>query len=767
MQDKGAINEVPMFAFWEVLKKRKLTVLITGLVLTTAAVVYAFVQPNRYRADVFLSVEGAAAQDYMKPAEALPTVNVQEKLWLIRENLFSPSVLEQVAGEFHLYGDERGAGSTLLGKLLGGMRDAVVKTAQSFHISLRHDLPEWEKRKRQLDLLRSRIKIQVEASDAFSIGFEGQDPEQVANATNRLAELLVQQTSRASQQRAGRAAGFLEAEAERTKQKLDQQNQQIQGYQHRMGDELPANFASNLKLLETLEGQLLSKQEQISNEEARRAAIAEELSGLAQQGALESKAVSPATARLEDLRAHLKELQTKYTEEHPEIRSVEAEIRNLEKSAAANPAKSHTDPSPINLRYVQLKAEQEATERRLKSYQKQEQDLTAQIQAYRGKVQSAPEHERTLAELTRDYELTRTEYQSLIEKQNQAELEDRLKQTSQSTVFRIVRPAQVPWEPYSPYRGRIIALGLLSGLCLGLLLAVFAEYRDTTYGNVDELRNSTNLPVLAVIPTFSKTPAKPSIKTPAPTLIQKGSVFNLNNSSSISGDQIVTLTDPRSIATEQYGLLAMQFQQMMAGQSSKVVTVTSAVGGEGKTITSINLSVMLSRTKSERVLLVECDLRKSRFHEYLGVKPSKGFADLLRNPHDSLEPYVWGLNQLTILPGGTQLLDPLEALTSPRMRMLFERLRREFQCIVVDSPPILPIADSRILADLSDGVILVVRARQTQRELLQHALESFKVSNLLGVVLNGVELERSPYAYAYEYYEKEYLGHAERRVAGR
>ena len=109
----------------------------------------------------------------------------------------------------------------------------------------------------------------------------------------------------------------------------------------------------------------------------------------------------------------------------------------------------------------------------------------------------------------------------------------------------------------------------------------------------------------------------------------------------------------------------------------------------------------------------------------------------------------------------------LEALSSDRPRNLFERLRREFPCIIVDLPPILPIADSRLLADLSDGVILVVRAQQTRRELFQYALERFKVPNILGVVLNGVDLRHSDYAYAYDYYAKEYLGQGAMRSATR
>ena len=220
---------------------------------------------------------------------------------------------------------------------------------------------------------------------------------------------------------------------------------------------------------------------------------------------------------------------------------------------------------------------------------------------------------------------------------------------------------------------------------------------------------------------------------------------------------VVALSDPRSIAAEQYGILAMEVRERLGRDPGKVLAVTSAAGGEGKTITSLNLSLVLSRTMDGRVLLLESDLRRPRLQEYLGFRPQKGFSDLLKAPDDPLEPYLLRINGLSVLPGGPVLEDPLKLLASHQTPAVIARLRQKFDLIVIDTPPILPIADTHILSGFSDGVILVVRARQTRRELLQHALRSFHVSNLLGVVLNGVDLERSAYGYAYDYYAKQYL----------
>jgi receptor protein-tyrosine kinase/non-specific protein-tyrosine kinase len=221
--------------------------------------------------------------------------------------------------------------------------------------------------------------------------------------------------------------------------------------------------------------------------------------------------------------------------------------------------------------------------------------------------------------------------------------------------------------------------------------------------------------------------------------------------------RLAVLSDPQSIPAEQYSILAMKVEQWMEKSGGHVLVVTSAAGGEGKSVTALNLSLALAASMKGRVLLVDSDLRRPQVHHYLGLETTKGFSDLLDDPGSDVSPYISKLGNLDVIVGGACPVNPVGLLASPRSREILAHLRQEYRLIVLDSPPIVPIADSHVLAGLADGVVIVVRARQTRRELFRRAIESLGAANVLGVVLNDVEYGDTRYAYAYRHYQRHYL----------
>jgi capsular exopolysaccharide synthesis family protein len=277
-----------------------------------------------------------------------------------------------------------------------------------------------------------------------------------------------------------------------------------------------------------------------------------------------------------------------------------------------------------------------------------------------------------------------------------------------------------------------------------------AEQFDSSFKDVEELQGKTGLAVLTMVPRIKALKRKKR-KTIVSDLAAQGiSVRPL--------DGIVSLTDPKSVPAEQYQVLATRFRRLAKPTGGLVVMVTSAAGGEGKTMTSVNLAASLAGSGA-KVLLIDADLRRPRVHDYLGLNAShqQGLAALLQDPDGDVSKYALKVGGLTILPGKSAVHNPLHLLASSKVPLLIERLRSEFQFIVIDSPPMLPLADGMVLGNLADRTVVVVRARQTTYAVLQRALESLDSAKLAGVILNDVDMKHSRYAYVYRYYENTYL----------
>jgi len=196
----------------------------------------------------------------------------------------------------------------------------------------------------------------------------------------------------------------------------------------------------------------------------------------------------------------------------------------------------------------------------------------------------------------------------------------------------------------------------------------------------------------------------------------------------------------------------------MNQDGGRTLVVTSATGGEGKSLTALNLALASAACSQGKVLLIDCDLRLPQVHTRLGLAPGKGLSDILAGTETDLAPYITSIGNLDIIASGPISGDPVNLLASARAAEILGRLRQSYQLVILDSPPIVPITDSHILAGLADAVLLVVRSRKTRPDLFQHAIESLGANNLMGVVLNDVEYSGSPYAKAYRYYQNNYVG---------
>ena len=206
---------------------------------------------------------------------------------------------------------------------------------------------------------------------------------------------------------------------------------------------------------------------------------------------------------------------------------------------------------------------------------------------------------------------------------------------------------------------------------------------------------------------------------------------------------IVSATDPRSPIAEQYRMLRTNFQSLRSKPGAKVIVVTSAVHGEGKSVTSINLALSMARQEKLKVVLVDADLRRGSIPTWLGLGArGEGLSTALSRDGELNGSLVQLVQPaLTILPAGPHPDHPAELLESVAMKRVLATLESQFDFVILDAPPVLPVADAGILAAQADGVLLVVRAGKTQRRTVLQAHEHVKKmkAKLIGCVLTHME----------------------------
>jgi capsular exopolysaccharide synthesis family protein len=205
---------------------------------------------------------------------------------------------------------------------------------------------------------------------------------------------------------------------------------------------------------------------------------------------------------------------------------------------------------------------------------------------------------------------------------------------------------------------------------------------------------------------------------------------------------------PKSLAAEQYRQLRTRLAHAEGAGTLRTVLVTSPQKGEGKSVTSANLALTMAQELQRRVIIVEADLRKPSMQQLFGLPPGPGLSEYLCGGCElnAAMKFLPDYN-LTVIPAGEAPANPAELLGSTAMRRLLDHLRTRFDRVILDTPPVLPLADVAVLAPIVDGALLVVRAGVTPKPAIENALRSFDSSRLLGIVLNDSGMEED---YRYE-----------------
>jgi capsular exopolysaccharide synthesis family protein len=590
------------------------------------------------------------------------------------------------------------------------------------------------------------VKVRVEENTRIvEILTDSTDPRTAAAYANALANEYIESNLQARSEAIDRTQEFLTRQLGEIRVAVQESEDQVQAY----------GRASNLMFTgdKTSVEQEKLQQTQAALSEAQAARIEKQSAyQMASSTAADSVPQVIDNIRLSDyqsqlatLRRQLAELSSQFTPEHPKVRQVQAQIDELESTFK-------TERNNILLR---VKNEYEAAQMREKLL-KSEYQREAQVVLQQGQKTTSYNI------LEREADTNRQLYDSLLQKAKEAEIAAAMGGSN----ARIIDAAEPPLHPYKPNFLWNTLMGSLSGLLAGLVLVLGRESLDRTLKAPGEVSFHLGLPELGVIPAERpiSSVGRGKYGTSAETLVMLPPATEAPVKRKVGTVELATWNDKSSIIAESFrsALTSILFSGEN-GASPRVILISSGVRGEGKTTVVSNLGIALAEI-NQRVLLIDADMRQPRLNDVFNVPNSWGLSDLLREKSVLRESPLEALVQRTeipnlfILTSGPRTNNITNLLHSSRMLELIQRLRADFDSILIDTPPMLNISDARIIGRLVDVAILVFRAGKTSRDVAMAAKRRLTDDGIpvIGTILNGWDLKslnRYGYGSSYSPYE--------------
>ena len=670
-------------------------------------------------------------------------------LFLIQRQVINPRFLGEVAKEAGLYAE---------GVDEEGRADALYEAAR-----------------------RTRIeRAKMDAAGGFSgtsflegfvVSYMDQDPKTAMRVTARIADKFIEDTNKEREKEVEGAGEFLDQELQQMKRELEKKEEHISQFKKAHVGGLPGQGEANMRSLDRVEADLEKTKEDLQRHSEKLAMLnqaVQQYRASGQQSAIvtaRSLEPDPLFKRLRELREQLVKLRAEFWDGYPEVVLVKEEIRQVEDELvnvygrdAIRSDKAALDPYLQDLAKLQSEEKTEIAllQRRLGQLQTSRQD-------FEKRLERSPIVEQELLVLERDYGNLKENYAKLLDKRLHTRVEENIEKRQKGGKFRIIEHASLPLDPAVPNKTKVLVLGFLFGCVLGGGLSILRERLTEQFRAPEDVEFLLAGPrLLAAIPDFSslwqaggnsnlsQRSAQPRLSL-GMTMNSRSEVmpshrFPAGQSNFQEFDRrFITKLFPRSMAAEQYRVAAARLQLANGTGGPIVVAVTSAIKGEGKTTTVINLGYTLARDFGRRVLLVDCDFVFPEMAAFLEAPVEYGLIDCLRNdipPQQAMGAFsdvsCW------IMPAGQSVAGSTELLRAGQLSRVLEQLREEFDYILLNAPPILPVATMNVLESHCDLHVLVVRANVTSKQAVKQALGSLRAQKPIHVILNGVASNSLP-----------------------
>ncbi len=616
-----------------------------------------------------------------------------------------------------------------------------------------------------VNILKGKLNVEtLPESNVIRLSFEHTSPELAASVANAAARVFIERSFERKISRFESTSSWLDRSTRELKSRVQQAEAALADYTRRNGifstegkENLTTDKLVSLHSQATkAEMDRLIKESLYEEVRAGRAAQLPESYSDPKIGMLQTE--------LGKLQVEAAELSVKFGLENPRVAEVQQKIRAYQDQVAEN---RRNLEAKLRADYERARRDEGSTQQAL------ERAKSEAVQQNQAAIQ--------FSVLQSDVDTAKALYTDFLQKTKQADLQ----LVEQHNNLRVIEPADVPGSPVGPMRFRTILIGLFVSLIGGVGLAFFLEYLDNTVKSVEDIIRVAGLPTLAVIPAINAVSrgALPGKKKERRRDGERGrggersalNVAHANgvrlvtsknsaNSPALAGGagpstspngpggpggkltKLVTL-DQLSSVVEAYRMLRTSVLLSAAGNPPKTILFTSGQPGEGKTTTAINTAISLSQLGAS-VLLIDADLRRPTVHRVFKMNQAHGLSTFLSR-QVSVEPLIhklWVPN-LSVLPCGAIPPNPAELISSERMKELLRALAGKYDHILIDSPPLMNVTDPVILSTMVDGVILVVQAGRSTRDIVRRARTELGSvgAKIFGVVLNNLDIKREGY----------------------
>lgn len=460
--------------------RHKWLIIAFTVLATSAAVAISRRIPNIYRSETLILVIPQRVSESV--VRSTVTVRIEDRLRSLRQEILSRSRLEQIIRDFSLYPKELET-------------DPVeVVVAQ----------------------MRERVNVDPIRDDAFRVTFDAESPRTAMIVTDRLAAMFIEENLRDREVQADGTNQFLESQLDGARKRLVEHEQKLEAYRKRYAGELPTQLQSNLQIIQGTQNQILTLSESISRDRDRRLVLEQSVTEAADDasatGAGSLTEEEKLIEQLDHARTELRDLQLRLRPEHPDVIAKRRVIAGLETKvgeigSASAPRASDAPVAGVDItrraRTRRSQGEIEKLDQQIAVKEAEIQRLRQLVSEYGRRVEAVPGHESELVGLMRDYDTLQKIYADLLGKKENSQISVNLERQQVGEQFRVLDPARLPEEPFSPDRQRMALGGAAIGLLLAFGLIGFLEYRDVSLRTEDEIVRTLVLPVIAAIPVMT------------------------------------------------------------------------------------------------------------------------------------------------------------------------------------------------------------------------------------------------------------------------